>query len=150
MEWPGSHSAQQNLAIDYRHCAAETLAAEGARFDVVLNMEVVEHVADLSELSERGDGARQSGPPFRGDPEPHPRRLCDWHCGGRVRGPGAPKGTHQWGRFVKPSELASHLDRGGLTVMARTGVRVNPGPGAWPSPLGGGELHGDGREKPGA
>ena len=44
--WRRLHAEQSGLAIDYRHTTAEDLAAAGERFDVVLNMEVVEHVAD--------------------------------------------------------------------------------------------------------
>ena len=121
------HGAQQGLAIDYLHCAAETLAAEGARFDVVLNMEVVEHVADLSSFLNAVTAlVAPGGHLFVATLN---RTLAGFVIGivgaeyvARV----LPKGTHQWRRFVKPSELASHLDRGGLTVMARTGVRVNP------------------------
>ena len=73
------HAEQSGLAIDYRHTTAEDLAAAGERFDVVLNMEVVEHVPDPLVVSDRLPGAAQAR---RADDlldaEPQSRRASRW------------------------------------------------------------------------
>jgi 2-polyprenyl-6-hydroxyphenyl methylase/3-demethylubiquinone-9 3-methyltransferase len=121
------HAERAGISVRYRHVAAETLAAEGAAFDVVLNMEVVEHVADLSGFLDACAAlVRPDGHMFVATLN---RTLAGFVIGivgaeyvARV----LPKGTHQWSRFVRPEELAGHLGRGGLSIEARTGVRVNP------------------------
>jgi 2-polyprenyl-6-hydroxyphenyl methylase/3-demethylubiquinone-9 3-methyltransferase len=121
------HAEGAGLAIDYRCESAEALAASGARFDVVLNMEVVEHVADLPGFMDAtGTLVAPGGHQFVATLN---RTLAGFVIGivgaeyvARV----LPRGTHQWRRFVKPPELAAHLARSGLSIRARTGVRVNP------------------------
>ncbi|MEE4360498.1 MAG: bifunctional 2-polyprenyl-6-hydroxyphenol methylase/3-demethylubiquinol 3-O-methyltransferase UbiG [Pseudomonadales bacterium] len=121
------HAERSGLAVTYRHQAAEDLARTGARFDLVLNMEVVEHVADLPGFMDAVNSlVRPGGHQFVATLN---RTLAGFVIGivgaeyvARV----LPRGTHQWSRFVRPDELAAHLARGGIDVVARTGVRVNP------------------------
>ena len=121
------HAAQSGLAIDYRHSTAEALAEAGERFDVVLNMEVVEHVADVTGFLDAstalvGDGGHM----FVATLNRTIAGLVIGIIGAEYVMRLLPIGTHQWERFVKPRELARHLDRGGLDVVERTGVSVNP------------------------
>ena len=121
------HAEQSGLAIDYRHDTAEALAAAGERFDVVLDMEVVEHVADLPAFMDAccalvDDGGHM----FVATLNRTIAGLLIGIIGAEYVTGLLPIGTHQWERFVKPRELARHLDRNGLGVVDRTGVRVNP------------------------
>lgn len=121
------HARAAGLDIDYRHLGAEALAATGARFDVVLNMEVVEHVADLPGFMDAACAlVADSGQMFVATLN---RTFAGWLIGivgaeyvARL----LPRGTHRWDRFVTPAELAAHLARGGLAERVRVGVRVNP------------------------
>lgn len=121
------HADVNGLAIDYEVTTAEALAARGAQYDVVLNMEVVEHVADLAGFMDAVNAlVRPGGHTFVSTLN---RNAISWVVGivgaeyiFRI----LPKGTHQWRRFVRPVELDEHLDRGGIRVIERTGVKVNP------------------------
>jgi 2-polyprenyl-6-hydroxyphenyl methylase / 3-demethylubiquinone-9 3-methyltransferase len=121
----GSHAEGSGLAVEYRHVALEDLDEDG--FDVVLNMEVIEHVVDAEAFLQ--------------------------HCLAKIR-PGGflvlatlnrtvasyiagiigaeyifrvlPRGTHQWRRFVRPRELTRPLEAAGCRIVARSGVAVNP------------------------
>lgn len=121
------HAEQAGLAIDYRHSSAEALAAAGDRFDVVLNMEVVEHVADLDGfMTAACILVAAEGNMFVATLN---RSLAGFLIGivGAEYVTGLlPRGTHRWSRFVRPNELARQLHHGGLEVIERTGVRVNP------------------------
>jgi 2-polyprenyl-6-hydroxyphenyl methylase/3-demethylubiquinone-9 3-methyltransferase len=83
--WP-VHAEQSGLDIDYRHTTAEALAAAGEQFDVVLNMEVVEHVADPQGLPRRLPGASEAR---RADDlldhQPQPEEFRDGHRRGGIR-----------------------------------------------------------------
>lgn len=121
------HAATAGLAVDYRHASAEALAAAGERFDVVLNMEVVEHVVDVFGFMDAAASlVAPGGDMFVATLN---RTLAGWLIGivgaeyvARI----LPKGTHRWNRFVRPEELARHLGRNGIEIEAATGVRVNP------------------------
>ncbi|MCC5887707.1 MAG: bifunctional 2-polyprenyl-6-hydroxyphenol methylase/3-demethylubiquinol 3-O-methyltransferase UbiG [Gammaproteobacteria bacterium] len=122
-----THAEKAGLAIDYRHSSAEALAADGQHYDVVLNMEVVEHVADFDGFMAAACAlVKPGGSMFVATLN---RSLAGFVIGivGAEYVTGLlPRGTHQWSRFVRPTELAEQLQRGGLAVVERTGVRVNP------------------------
>ncbi|MEE4300844.1 MAG: bifunctional 2-polyprenyl-6-hydroxyphenol methylase/3-demethylubiquinol 3-O-methyltransferase UbiG [Pseudomonadales bacterium] len=121
------HAEQSGLRIDYRHTTAEALAEAGERFDVVLNMEVVEHVADLTGFMDACCSlVADDGHMFVATLNRTIAGLVIGILGAEYVMRLLPVGTHQWERFVKPRELAAHLERGGLGVVDRTGVRVNP------------------------
>jgi 2-polyprenyl-6-hydroxyphenyl methylase/3-demethylubiquinone-9 3-methyltransferase len=121
------HAAASGLVVDYRHTTAEALAEAGERFDVVLNMEVVEHVADLPGFMDACTAlVADGGHMFVATLNRTVAGLVVGIIGAEYVLGLLPIGTHQWERFVKPRELARHLDRGGLEVVERTGVRVNP------------------------
>ncbi len=121
------HNESSRLPIDYELVRVETLAGRGPRYDVVLNMEVVEHVADL--------------PPFVAactrlvDPAglmfiaTINRNLLAWFTaifGAEYVLGWLPKGTHQYRKLVRPEELEALLARDSMRVSDRRGVRVNP------------------------
>jgi 2-polyprenyl-6-hydroxyphenyl methylase/3-demethylubiquinone-9 3-methyltransferase len=121
------HARQTGLAIHYETIAAEAMAQQDNTYDVVLNMEVVEHVADLSgfvhacTLLVRPSGLLMIATINR--------TWLSWLTaiiGAEYILGWLPKGTHQWRRFPKPAELEALLAKDQLPVIARTGVRVNP------------------------
>jgi len=121
------HAAQSGLAIEYEYASVETLVERARRYDVVLNMEVVEHVAELpSFLSHCTQLVKDEGILFIATIN---RNLLSWLVaivGAEYILRWLPTGTHRWSKFVKPSELELLLARDGMTVNASAGVSVNP------------------------
>jgi 2-polyprenyl-6-hydroxyphenyl methylase/3-demethylubiquinone-9 3-methyltransferase len=121
------HAADQDLEIDYRIVTASELAADGNAFDVVLNMEVVEHVADLDAFMR--DCCRltaDGGVMFVATINRNPLSWLFAIVGAEYILRWLPRGTHRWSWFRKPAELAAHLAEGGLTVRDTAGVAANP------------------------
>ena len=111
----------------YDATTVEALAASGARYDVVLNMEVVEHVPDVATFM--GDCARLVRPGGAMALATLNRTARSWLfaiVGAEYVLRWLPRGTHRWDRFVTPRESRALLTRNGLDVVASTGVRVNP------------------------
>jgi len=121
------HAAARHLPIDYRLITAEQLLASGRRYDLVLNMEVVEHVADLDAFMHAAN--RLVKPRGLMVLATINRTVLSWLIaivGAEYVLRLLPKGTHQWRRFPTPREVTDLLARDGLQVTAMTGVRVNP------------------------
>lgn len=122
-----AHSVQSSLTIDYECATAESLVSRGSTYDVVLNMEVVEHVADLRQFLDAVNAlVRPRGHTFVSTLNRNVVSFVIGIIGAEYLFRILPRGTHQWGRFVRPDELATHLARGQLEIQARTGVKVNP------------------------
>ncbi|MEL7273309.1 MAG: bifunctional 2-polyprenyl-6-hydroxyphenol methylase/3-demethylubiquinol 3-O-methyltransferase UbiG [Pseudomonadota bacterium] len=126
------HAAQSGLQIDYRATTAEELAAAGETFDVVLNMEVVEHVSDVDLfLTACADMVRKDGlmlvatinRTFKA------RALAIVMAEQVLRW--LPKGTHQYEKLVKPEEIARPVEAAGMKVMEKLGVFYNPISDRW-------------------
>lgn len=126
------HAEDSGLKIEYRHATAEALFAEGLRFDIVLNMEVVEHVADMDAfLSASGGLVRDGGMMFAATLNRTLKSYALAIVGAEYVLRWLPRGTHDWKRFVRPSELAAGLRKAGMTVDEFTGVIFNPFSGSW-------------------
>ena len=126
------HAEGQGLAIDYRATTAEALAADGQRFDIVLALEIIEHVADpaafvatcrdllrpggLVILSTLNRTARSFGAAIIGA-----EWIMRW----------LPRGTHDWRRFIRPDELAGMFEAAGVNVVDRSGMVFNPLGWSW-------------------
>ena len=126
------HAEQSGLTIDYRLTTAEDLAAAGERFDVVLNMEVVEHVPNpqtfltacqtllkpggLMICSTLNRNAKSFGMAIVGA-----EWVMRW----------LPKGTHDWRKFITPDELAVFITKAGLDPVDRKGMVFNPIAWSW-------------------
>lgn len=121
------HAEQSGLAIDYRHCAAEDIAAAGERFDVVLAMEIIEHVSDpqgfvktCAELLDQGGLMIMST--LNRNPKSYmmaifgAERVMRW----------LPVGTHDWKKFVTPDELERLIRTAALDPVDRKGMVFNP------------------------
>lgn len=121
------HAAANGVDVDYRHALVEDLAAAGERFDVVLNTEVVEHVADVEAFL--GACCRVLAPggiTVIATLNRTAKSLLTAKIAGEYVLRLLPKGTHDWRKFVTPAELAATLERNGVEVTARTGVAFNP------------------------
>jgi len=121
------HAAQGGLSIDYRATTAETLADAGERFDVVLAMEVVEHVADLNLFVElTGAMVKPGGLMIAATLNRTLKSFALAIVGAEYVLRWLPRGTHQWDKFVTPNELEIALARAGLRHIDETGVIYNP------------------------
>ncbi|MEY2696408.1 MAG: bifunctional 2-polyprenyl-6-hydroxyphenol methylase/3-demethylubiquinol 3-O-methyltransferase UbiG [Pseudomonadota bacterium] len=121
------HAEEGSLRIDYRCIAAENLSEEGHRFDVVLNMEVVEHVADLPLFLKSVSALVKPGGVLI--VATLNRTILSYLIaiiGAEFVFGWLPKGTHQWRKFITPSELSALLKPEGLIPEASTGVGMNP------------------------
>ncbi len=128
----GLHAEDAGLAIDYRQAAAEELAAAGEKFDVVLNMEIVEHVADLDAFLDAVCAlTKPGGMMFVATLNRTPQSFALGIVAAEYLLRWLPPGTHQWRKFVRPAELARRLRRGNVALVEVTGVRYNPFAGAW-------------------
>jgi 2-polyprenyl-6-hydroxyphenyl methylase/3-demethylubiquinone-9 3-methyltransferase len=120
------HAAAASIAVDYRATTAEALADEDERFDVVLAMEVVEHVADLALFI--GRCAKMVGPGGLMITATLNRTLKSFALailGAEYVLRWLPRGTHRWDKFVTPNELEAALEGQGLRVIDETGIVYN-------------------------
>jgi 2-polyprenyl-6-hydroxyphenyl methylase/3-demethylubiquinone-9 3-methyltransferase len=121
------HAAQQGIDVDYRVATAAEVAASGTVFDIVLNMEVVEHVADVKLFMR--DCTRltaDGGVMFVATINRTPLAWLFAIVGAEYVLRWLPRGTHRWSMFRKPEDIAAHLQDGGLVVRDIVGVAVNP------------------------
>lgn len=121
------HAEQMGLDIAYRHGTAEEMAAEGAQFDVVLNMEVVEHVADpLAYLTACQQLLRPGGLHLCSTINRNPKSFAVAIIGAERVMRWLPRGTHDWHKFITPKELCDLLGAAGLEVVDKAGFVFNP------------------------
>ncbi|QDL91903.1 bifunctional 2-polyprenyl-6-hydroxyphenol methylase/3-demethylubiquinol 3-O-methyltransferase UbiG [Paroceanicella profunda] len=126
------HAAQSGLEIDYRTGTAEEMAAAGAQFDVVLNMEVVEHVADpQAYLDACAALLRPGGMMICSTINRNPKSFAMAIVGAEWVMRWLPKGTHEWHRFITPDELFALISKAGLQPVDRTGFVFNPLGWSW-------------------
>ncbi|MGH6665034.1 MAG: bifunctional 2-polyprenyl-6-hydroxyphenol methylase/3-demethylubiquinol 3-O-methyltransferase UbiG [Pseudolabrys sp.] len=121
-----AHAEHSNLAVDYRATTAEELAAAGERFDVVLAMEVVEHVADVkSFVATCAAMVKPSGLMIAATLNRTLKSFALAIVGAEYVLRWLPRGTHQWDKFVTPNELELAFERAGLDVIGERGVIYN-------------------------
>lgn len=121
------HAAAEGLAVAYRHALPEVLVAEGQRFDIVLTLEVVEHVADLDGfLASTAALVRPGGVVVVGTLNRTLKSYALAIAGAEYVLGWLPRGTHDWRKFVTPEELARALGRGGLAKGETAGVVFDP------------------------
>jgi 2-polyprenyl-6-hydroxyphenyl methylase/3-demethylubiquinone-9 3-methyltransferase len=127
-----AHALPQGLSIDYRAATAETLVAEGASFDAVLAMEVIEHVPDQAAfVATACTLARPGGLLIMSTLNRTLKSFALAIIGAEYVLRWLPKGTHKWERFVTPDELARMMRRSGMRVIDRAGIVYNPLAGKW-------------------
>ncbi|MCV2879126.1 bifunctional 2-polyprenyl-6-hydroxyphenol methylase/3-demethylubiquinol 3-O-methyltransferase UbiG [Sedimentimonas flavescens] len=121
------HAEQSGLEIDYRHCAAEDLAAAGERFDVVLAMEIIEHVAVPQDFVNTCAGLLKSGGLMLCSTlNRNAKSYMIAIVGAEQIMRWLPKGTHEWSKFITPDELYGLIRASGLDPVDRKGMVFNP------------------------
>jgi len=126
------HAEQSGLDIDYRQVLPEDMSREHRRFDVVLNMEVVEHVADRALfLKSAADLVKPGGVMVLSTLNRTLKSLALAKIGAEYILRWVPVGTHDWKKFVRPSELANDLRPAGMEVRDMQGLGYNPADGSW-------------------
>jgi 2-polyprenyl-6-hydroxyphenyl methylase/3-demethylubiquinone-9 3-methyltransferase len=125
------HAVRSNLLIDYRATSIEDMG-NLERFDIVLAMEVVEHVTDVGLFLERCAALmKPSGMMVVSTLNRTLKSFALAIVGAEYVLRWLPRGTHQWGRFVTPAELAQHLHKSRLEIAEQTGVVYTPFADRW-------------------
>jgi 2-polyprenyl-6-hydroxyphenyl methylase / 3-demethylubiquinone-9 3-methyltransferase len=126
------HAEKQGLDIDYRQGAAEALAASGSQFDIVLALEIVEHVADVPLfLKSCGQMVKPGGLLFLSTLNRTAKAWALAIAGGEYILRWLPRGTHDWKKFLKPSEVVNGLNAAGIAAQEIVGVVYSPLSRAW-------------------
>jgi 2-polyprenyl-6-hydroxyphenyl methylase/3-demethylubiquinone-9 3-methyltransferase len=128
-----THASEQGLEIDYRAGTAEGLIdANEPPFDMVLNLEVVEHVADPAQfLKDTASLVRPGGLMIVATLNKTAKALATAVIGAEYVLGWLPRGTHDWSKFLDPEDVRSALTEGGMEPAAATGVSYTPLTGAW-------------------
>lgn len=127
-----AHADDAGLTIAYEVAAPEEVAAKGSTFDIVINLEVIEHVSDPASFMEAAcaliapKGAMAASTINR-----TVKSLALGKFAAEYVLRWVPAGTHDWRKFVKPSELARHMRDGGLTLTALSGMEYDPIKADW-------------------
>jgi len=120
------HAEQSGLAIDYRATTAEALADAGEKFDIVLAMEVVEHVADVKLFVARcAEMVKPGGLMIAATLNRTMKSFALAIVGAEYVLRWLPRGTHSWDKFVTPDELEIAMERAGLRTTDERGVIYN-------------------------
>jgi 2-polyprenyl-6-hydroxyphenyl methylase/3-demethylubiquinone-9 3-methyltransferase len=126
------HAAQSGLAIDYRATTVEEVASRGDRFDLVLALEVVEHVADVPGfVASAAACLKPGGLTLFSTINRSLRAFTLAIVGAEYVLRWLPVGTHDWEKFVRPDELARAMQDAGLTEEDRRGLVFNPLANRW-------------------
>ena len=126
------HANQSGVDVDYRATTAEALSASGEKFDVVLNMEVVEHVLDVDLfLTACASMVKPGGLMLVAsiNRTRKARALAIFMAENILRW--LPRGTHTFEKLVKPEEVETSLNRNGMSVIHRLGIFYNPVADSW-------------------
>jgi len=126
------HAAGSGVTVDYRATTAEALADAGERFDVVLAMEIIEHVADVELFVSRcAEMVKPEGFMVVATLNRTLKSFALAIVGAEYVLGWLPRGTHQWSKFVTPRELETALEMAGMRVAGETGVLYNPLADRW-------------------
>lgn len=126
------HSEQSGVPVDYRAVTAEALAADDEKFDIVLNMEVVEHVADVPFFIETcATMVKPGGLMFVATINRTFKAAALAIVAAENILRWLPRGTHQYEKLVRPEEIEKPLNAAGMNVIDRTGVFFSPFTNQW-------------------
>ena len=122
------HALEAELTIDYQQITAEQKAQQGAgQFDIVTCMEMLEHVPDpVSVIKACAQLVKPGGELIFSTLNRHPKAYLFAVLGAEYMLNMLPKGTHDYKRFIRPSEMASWCRQAGLDVSEITGLSFNP------------------------
>jgi len=126
------HAEQSGLEIDYRHTTAEAMTEAGEQFDVVLNMEVVEHVASpIDYLTACRNLLKPGGMMIASTINRNAKSYMVAIVGAERVMRWLPVGTHDWRKFITPAELEEMITRAGLRQVDKKGFVFNPVTWSW-------------------
>jgi 2-polyprenyl-6-hydroxyphenyl methylase/3-demethylubiquinone-9 3-methyltransferase len=126
------HAQQGGLSIDYQCTTAEALAASGVQYDIVLALEIIEHVSDVELfLSTLSTLVKPGGLLFISTLNRTAKSYAMAIVGAEYVLRWLPIGTHQWKKFLRPSEICRPLRAHGIEVTQMTGMVYNPINGSW-------------------
>ncbi|MCV6627480.1 MAG: bifunctional 2-polyprenyl-6-hydroxyphenol methylase/3-demethylubiquinol 3-O-methyltransferase UbiG [Cellvibrionaceae bacterium] len=122
------HGLESGAQVNYRQCTAEDLAAESpASFDVVSCLEMLEHVPDPASVVQAcADLVKPGGDLFFSTINRNPKAYALAIVGAEYVMRWLPKGTHEYSKFIRPSELAACIRAAGLELVDITGMTYNP------------------------
>jgi 2-polyprenyl-6-hydroxyphenyl methylase/3-demethylubiquinone-9 3-methyltransferase len=127
-----THAEQSGVIVDYRAVTAEALAADDEKFDIVLNMEVVEHVSDVPFFIETcATMVKPGGLMFIATINRTLKAAALAIVGAEYVLKWLPRGTHQYEKLVRPEEIEKPLNAAGMSVVDRTGVFFSPLSNQW-------------------
>jgi len=127
-----AHAEESGVTVDYRATTAEALAAAGETFDIVLAMEVVEHVVDVEEfVATCASMVKPGGLMIAATLNRTLKSFALAIVGAEYILRWLPRGTHQWDKFVTPAELETAFEAAGLQVIGERGVVYNPFADRW-------------------
>ncbi len=126
------HADQMGLKIKYQNKLPEELLDEGASYDVLINMEVIEHVADVEAFMTASSALLKPGGIMVGATLNRTlKSLALAKVAAEYILRWVPAGTHDWRKFVKPSEFGRYIRGCGLQLTDLTGMRLDPIDGTW-------------------
>lgn len=126
------HAEQMGLDIRYRHDTAEALATAQERYDVVLALEIIEHVADVEAfLTAVAQLVKPGGLLFMSTLNRTVKSFATAIVGAEYLLRWLPRGTHQWRKFLRPSELILPLEAHGITPRELQGLAYDPFNASW-------------------
>ena len=126
------HAEESGLEMDYRHMTAEELVEQGAQFDAVINMEVIEHVADVEAYTrDCATLVKPGGTMFGSTLNRTKKSYLLAIVGAEYLLRWVPRGTHEWDKFLRPSEFVDLLRRNGLEAEDLMGIVYNPLQDKW-------------------
>jgi 2-polyprenyl-6-hydroxyphenyl methylase / 3-demethylubiquinone-9 3-methyltransferase len=127
-----AHAEESGVAVDYRATTAEELAAAKERFDVVLAMEVVEHVTDVNAfIATCAAMVKPGGLMIAATLNRTLKSFALAIVSAEYVLRWVPRGTHQWDKFVTPVELETAIEDSGLRITGERGVIYNPFADRW-------------------
>ncbi len=122
-----AHIAKEGVEVEFMNISAEELAATGRQFDVVLNMEVIEHVADVNSfMNASSQLLRQGGLMFMATLNRTAKSYVFAIVGAEYIMRWLPAGTHDWRKFLKPHEIAEQFRNNDIEHMESKGIKYNP------------------------
>ena len=120
------HAKKSELKIDYRVASSEELAAKDEKFDVVFALEIIEHVADVEKFIETcAKLVKPNGLLFIATMNRTLKSLATAKIAAEYILRWLPRGTHDWKKFLKPSEINSHAIHYGLNLQSLQGFSYN-------------------------
>ncbi len=126
------HAEQSGVSVAYIATTSEALAAQGKKFDIVLNMEVVEHVDNVPlYMKSCADLVAPGGLMLTATLNRTARAYLLAVIGAEYVLGWLPKGTHDWKKFLTPEEVKTLISRNGMRVISQTGVVYHPLADEW-------------------